>query len=131
MAAGRECDGVPGARAVRSLLGPALAAGEWTDFWLYITAPIAGAAALAGGRRSIVDRRGRSGVAAVAATFVLICLPEEVQARALRDATAGGRYPVVDARASVTERRQSENGPLPIGASSHEVGSLRHASGIG
>jgi aquaporin NIP len=25
-------------------LGPALAAGEWTDFWLYITAPIAGAA---------------------------------------------------------------------------------------
>ena len=37
------------------------------------------------------------------------------QARALRDAAAGGRYPTVDAGAAVTRRRQSENGPLPIG----------------
>lgn len=37
------------------------------------------------------------------------------QARALLDAAAGGRYPAVDAKASITERRQSENGPLPIG----------------
>lgn len=37
------------------------------------------------------------------------------QARALRDAAAGGRSPAITARASVTERRQSENGPLPIG----------------
>lgn len=37
------------------------------------------------------------------------------EARALRDAVAGGRYPVVNASGSVTERRQSENGPLPIG----------------
>ncbi len=36
------------------------------------------------------------------------------QARALRDAAAGGRSPTIMARASVTERRQSENGPLPI-----------------
>lgn len=36
------------------------------------------------------------------------------QARALRDAAAGGRHPALAARASVTERRQSENGPLPI-----------------
>lgn len=37
------------------------------------------------------------------------------QARALLDATAGGRYPSVDVAASVTDRRQSENGPLPVG----------------
>ncbi len=36
------------------------------------------------------------------------------QARALRDAAAGGRYPSLAADASVTRRRQSENGPLPI-----------------
>lgn len=37
------------------------------------------------------------------------------EARALRDRTAGGRAPVIDASASVNRRRQSENGPLPIG----------------
>jgi len=36
------------------------------------------------------------------------------EARALRDAAAGGQYPAADARAAVTRRRQSENGPLPI-----------------
>jgi NodT family efflux transporter outer membrane factor (OMF) lipoprotein len=36
------------------------------------------------------------------------------EARALRDAAAGGRYPTLAARASVTRRRQSENGPIPI-----------------
>lgn len=38
------------------------------------------------------------------------------EARALRDRAAGGYAPVIDARGSVTERRQSENGPLPIGS---------------
>jgi NodT family efflux transporter outer membrane factor (OMF) lipoprotein len=38
------------------------------------------------------------------------------ESRALRDAVAGGRYPVVDVSASVTRLRQSENGPLPITA---------------
>jgi NodT family efflux transporter outer membrane factor (OMF) lipoprotein len=38
------------------------------------------------------------------------------EARALRDRVAGGRAPVVGAGASVNRRRQSENGPLPIGA---------------
>jgi NodT family efflux transporter outer membrane factor (OMF) lipoprotein len=37
-----------------------------------------------------------------------------VEARALRDAAAGGRYPALSTSASVTRRRQSENGPLPI-----------------
>ena len=37
------------------------------------------------------------------------------EARALRDAAAGGRYPSVDVEGSVIERRQSENGPLPVG----------------
>ncbi|HEX9876052.1 MAG TPA: efflux transporter outer membrane subunit [Gammaproteobacteria bacterium] len=37
------------------------------------------------------------------------------EARALRAAAAGGRYPLVETSASVTRRRQSENGPLPIG----------------
>ncbi|WHZ19945.1 MAG: Outer membrane factor OMF1 associated with YbhGFSR efflux transporter [Rhodanobacteraceae bacterium] len=37
------------------------------------------------------------------------------EARALRDRAAGGRAPVVDAGASVNRRRQSKNGPLPIG----------------
>ncbi len=38
------------------------------------------------------------------------------EARALRDRAAGGKAPVVNARGSVNERRQSENGPLPIGS---------------
>jgi len=38
------------------------------------------------------------------------------EARAARDAIAGGAAPYVAARGSVTERRQSENGPLPIGS---------------
>jgi len=38
------------------------------------------------------------------------------EARALRDAAAGGHYPAIDARAGVTRLRQSENGPLPIKA---------------
>lgn len=38
------------------------------------------------------------------------------EARALRDRTAGGYAPSVDASGSVTRRRQSENGPLPIGS---------------
>lgn len=37
------------------------------------------------------------------------------EARALRAAAAGGFYPSIDALGSVTRRRQSENGPLPIG----------------
>lgn len=37
------------------------------------------------------------------------------EARALRDRAAGGQAPVVAAGASVTRRRQSENGPLPVG----------------
>ena len=36
------------------------------------------------------------------------------EARALRDAAAGGRYPVVETSASVTRQRLSENGLLPI-----------------
>lgn len=36
------------------------------------------------------------------------------EARALRAAAAGGRRPAITTRASVTRRRQSENGPLPI-----------------
>ncbi len=38
------------------------------------------------------------------------------EARALRDRARGGYAPVVDASTSVTRRRQSKNGPLPIGA---------------
>ncbi len=37
-----------------------------------------------------------------------------VEARAMRDAAAGGHYPALSTSASVTRRRQSENGPLPI-----------------
>ncbi len=37
------------------------------------------------------------------------------EARALRDRVSGERAPVVSAGASVTRRRQSENGPLPVG----------------
>jgi NodT family efflux transporter outer membrane factor (OMF) lipoprotein len=37
------------------------------------------------------------------------------EARALRDRVAGAQAPVVSAGASVNRRRQSENGPLPIG----------------
>lgn len=36
------------------------------------------------------------------------------EARALRDAAAGGRYPQVGTQAGIARRRQSENGPLPI-----------------
>jgi len=36
------------------------------------------------------------------------------EVRALRDAAAGGRWPAIAASASVTRRRQSENGPFPI-----------------
>jgi NodT family efflux transporter outer membrane factor (OMF) lipoprotein len=36
------------------------------------------------------------------------------EVRALRDAVAGRRLPAVGANGSVTRRRQSENGPLPI-----------------
>ncbi len=38
------------------------------------------------------------------------------EARALRDRAAGGYAPAVGASSSVTRRRQSENGPLPIGS---------------
>src|SRR5574337_1233394 len=38
------------------------------------------------------------------------------EARALRDRAGGGYAPVVDAGGSVSRRRQSENGPLPIGS---------------
>ena len=38
------------------------------------------------------------------------------EARALRDRVAGGQYPAVSAGASVNRRRQSENGPLPVGS---------------
>jgi len=38
------------------------------------------------------------------------------EARALRDRVAGDQAPVVHAGASVNRRRQSENGPLPIGS---------------
>src|SRR5690606_10599919 len=38
------------------------------------------------------------------------------EARALRDRAAGGYAPVVDASGSVARRRQSANGPLPIGS---------------
>lgn len=37
------------------------------------------------------------------------------EARALRDRIAGTRLPIVDAGASIQRRRQSENGPLPVG----------------
>src|SRR3546814_13834072 len=37
------------------------------------------------------------------------------EARALRDLAAGRQLPTVAAGASVNRRRQSENGPLPIG----------------
>jgi NodT family efflux transporter outer membrane factor (OMF) lipoprotein len=36
------------------------------------------------------------------------------EVRALRDAVAGGRAPSVGVSAGVTERRQSENGPIPV-----------------
>ncbi len=38
------------------------------------------------------------------------------EARALRDRAAGGYAPAVNTGGSVTRRRQSENGPLPIGS---------------
>jgi NodT family efflux transporter outer membrane factor (OMF) lipoprotein len=38
------------------------------------------------------------------------------EARALREAATGQRFPSLDASASVTRRRQSENGPIPINA---------------
>lgn len=39
-----------------------------------------------------------------------------LEARALRDRAAGGYTPSLDASSSVTRRRQSENGPLPVGS---------------
>jgi NodT family efflux transporter outer membrane factor (OMF) lipoprotein len=36
------------------------------------------------------------------------------EARSLREAAAGGQWPTVDARASVTREQQTLNGPLPI-----------------
>src|SRR3546814_12971412 len=42
------------------------------------------------------------------------------EARALRDLAAGRQLPTVAAGASVNRRRQSENGPLPIGTRSEE-----------
>lgn len=42
-------------------------------------------------------------------------LARVAEARALRDGVAGERYPSVALESSVTERRQSENGPLPVG----------------
>ena len=43
-------------------LGPALVAAEWTDFWIYVTAPLAGALvgaglyqAIRGGRDAVPD----------------------------------------------------------------------------
>lgn len=38
------------------------------------------------------------------------------EARALRDRAAGQQLPAVSAGASVNQRRQSENGPLPVGS---------------
>ncbi len=38
------------------------------------------------------------------------------EARALRDRAIGRQFPVIGAGASVNQRRQSENGPLPVGA---------------
>ena len=38
------------------------------------------------------------------------------EARALRDRAAGRQLPTVSAGASVNQRRQSENGPLPVGS---------------
>src|SRR3546814_14732410 len=38
------------------------------------------------------------------------------EARALRDRAAGRQLPTVSAGASVNQRRQSENGPLPDGS---------------
>ena len=34
-------------------LGPALAAGEWTDFWIYVVGPVVGAAVAALAYQSI------------------------------------------------------------------------------
>jgi NodT family efflux transporter outer membrane factor (OMF) lipoprotein len=36
------------------------------------------------------------------------------EVRALRAAVAGGRWPVLDVSAGITDRRQSENGPIPV-----------------
>ena len=38
------------------------------------------------------------------------------EARALRDRVAGRQLPAAGASASVNRRRQSENGPLPVGS---------------
>src|SRR3546814_5933931 len=38
------------------------------------------------------------------------------EARGLRDRAAGRKLPTVSAGASVNQRRQSENGPLPVGS---------------
>lgn len=39
-----------------------------------------------------------------------------LEARALRDRASGGNVPVARVSSSVTRRRQSENGPLPVGS---------------
>lgn len=46
---------------------------------------------------------------------VLIAMTRIAEARANLERVDGRRFPVVSARADVSERRQSENGPLPVG----------------
>ena len=46
---------------------------------------------------------------------VLIAMTRIAEARANLERVDGRRFPVVAARADISERRQSENGPLPVG----------------